>query len=140
MSATARLWNYRRALPLAAPRIPTLASVGPRELLSPQRKCPSKQLHDRNRSLQRDQVFNQRRQERLRLWGYVELKNGDVLSLDDALRKLRDGLSRNPNRQVAGISKDRLLRGHKTLGSKKWGFSSCGPILTTNIVVAESME
>jgi hypothetical protein len=58
-------------------------------------------------------ILLQRREERLRLFGYVRLKNGEVLSIDDAIARLRDGLraEENPN-IVGGIGKDDILEWH----------------------------
>lgn len=47
-------------------------------------KAPSKQRHDRLRSLHRDSKMQQRRKERLRLFGYIELRNGEVITIDEA--------------------------------------------------------
>jgi hypothetical protein len=80
----------------------------------PAEKPPSKQRHDRERSINRDRIFQERRQERLRLFGYVLLKNGEVLSIDDATARLCDGMraEENPN-IVDGISKDDILEWHQ---------------------------
>jgi hypothetical protein len=79
----------------------------------PAEKPPSKERHDRARSITRDRIFQERREERLRLFGYVLLRNGEVLSIDDAIARLRDGLraEENPN-IVGGISKDDVLKWH----------------------------
>jgi hypothetical protein len=95
-------------------RIHTLAVV-PQFFVSlaPPHKPPSKERHDRERSIKRDRIFQQRREERLRLFGYVLLKNGEILSIDDAMARLRDGLraEENPN-IVDGISKDDIAEWH----------------------------
>ena len=76
-------------------------------------KAPSKQRYDRERTIKRDRIFQERREERLRLFGYVLLKNREVLSIDDAIARLRDGLraEENPN-TVGGISRDDILQWH----------------------------
>jgi len=77
-------------------------------------KLPSKQRHDRERSIKRDRIFQERRQERLRLWGYVLLKNGEVLSIDDAVTRLRDGIRSKENPNITGgIEKDEILEWHQ---------------------------
>ena len=55
-------------------------------------KCPSKERHDRERSFHRDRLFAQRRQERQRLFGYVVLRNGEIIGIDEAIWRLRDGI------------------------------------------------
>jgi hypothetical protein len=76
-------------------------------------KPPSKRRHDRERSIKRDQIFQERREERLRLFGYVLLKNGEVLSIDDALARLRDGARAKENPNITGgIRKDDILDWH----------------------------
>jgi hypothetical protein len=80
----------------------------------PGSKSPSKQRHDRERSIKRDRIFQAQREERLHLFGYVLLKNGAVLSIDDAIARLRHGLraERDPN-IVGGIGKDDILEWHQ---------------------------
>ena len=81
--------------------------------LKPPIKSPSKQRHDRERSIRRDRIFQERRQQRLRLFGYVLLKNGEVLSIDDALTRLHDGLGPKENPSITGgIGKDDILDWH----------------------------
>jgi hypothetical protein len=77
-------------------------------------KAPSKQRYDRERTIKRDRIFQERRQERLRLFGYVLLTNGEVLSIDDAVARLRDGLraEENPN-TVGGITSSDIDTWHQ---------------------------
>lgn len=111
----AHLWHYHQETHedpqtkiQAAPALqPALLS------LKPLIKSPSKQRHDRERSIRRDRIFQERREQRLRLFGYVLLKNGEVLSIDDALTRLRDGLRAKENPNITrGISKDDILEWH----------------------------
>ncbi len=76
----------------------------------PAEKPPSKQRHDRERSFKRDRIFQERREQRFRLFGYVLLKNGEVLRIDDAIARLRDGIrAREDPNIVGGIGKDDIL-------------------------------
>jgi hypothetical protein len=52
---------------------------------------PSKRVHDRERSLNRDKVFAARRRERLELWGYVRTRNGTTLTIQEASSQLTNG-------------------------------------------------
>ena len=36
----------------------------------------------------------------MRLFGHVKLKNGEIISIDDACTRLKAGLSENPNKKV----------------------------------------
>jgi hypothetical protein len=82
--------------------------------LTPPHKPPSKQRHDRERSIKRDRIFQERREQRLRLFGYVLLRSGEVLSIDDALARLRDGLRAKENPNITGgIGKDDILDWHQ---------------------------
>jgi hypothetical protein len=79
------------------------------------RKCPSKILHDRNRQFKRDTLFYERRMERLRLFGYVILKNGEVTSPEEALSRLRDGIRAKERRETPpanAISQEDILQWH----------------------------
>ncbi len=95
----ATFWSYRKDLPLAkASRLPQLTQdLG--GILHPRRgprgtshRALSKQSRDRARFTER----NQRQTERMRLFGYVKLKNGETISLDEALRRLQDGMRVTP--------------------------------------------
>jgi hypothetical protein len=57
------------------------------------RKSPSKQRHDHVRAIRRDRIFAERRQERLRLFGYVILATGQAITLDEALGRVRLSLT-----------------------------------------------
>jgi len=78
------------------------------------RKSPSKARHDRVRSFRRDLKFGARREERLRLFGHVKLVNGEILSIQEAMRRLhagakaRDDKKPDPNIRD-GISKNDIL-------------------------------
>ena len=77
-------------------------------------KAPSKQRYDRERTIKRDRILQERREERLRLFGYVLLKNGEVLSIDDSIARLRDGLRAQEDPNITGgIGKDDVLEWHQ---------------------------
>lgn len=111
-------WHSRKAeeKKIALPQIlSTYVNIASSALPSSRQasKPPSKQRHDRERSIKRDQIFQERREQRLRLFGYVLLKNGEVLSIDDAIARLRDGLRAEENPNITGgIGKDDILDWH----------------------------
>ena len=78
----------------------------------PRSKAPSKRRHDRQRSFQRDRIFQERREERLRLFGYVKLRNGDTISIDEATRRLALATSESPSKRAGGIMKDQIAEWH----------------------------
>src|SRR3972149_7874472 len=82
-SSVKHLWHYHEADQDPQTKIQALPSI-PTLFLSVRasHKSPSKQRYDRERTIKRDRIFQERRQERLRLFGYVLLKNGEVLSID----------------------------------------------------------
>jgi hypothetical protein len=76
------------------------------------RKSPSKAKHDRLRSFKRDLSFHAKREERLRLFGYVKLVTGEVISVDEALHRLRLGASEDPNK-YGGITSGDVVAWHQ---------------------------
>jgi hypothetical protein len=57
-------------------------------------------------------VFEGQRQERLRLFGHVKLKNGEVISIDEASTRLKASLTQNPNRRILPILPADILEWH----------------------------
>jgi len=102
----AHLWHYHRETDEGPQtKIQAAPTLQPAFLsLKPAPKSPSKQRHDRERSIRRGRVFQERREQRLRLFGYVLLKNGEVLSIDDALARLRNGLGAKENPASPAVS------------------------------------
>lgn len=78
----------------------------------PRSKPPSKRRHDRQRSLQRDVIFQERREERLRLFGYVKLRNGETISIDEATHRLALATSESPSKRAEGITKEQIADWH----------------------------
>lgn len=97
-------WAFRPRLALAAPQRLERFSEFPTRNSRP--KADSKRNRDRLRSIQRNLVFEGQRQERLRLFGYVRLKSGETLSVDNALVRLKAGLTENPNKRILPILQD----------------------------------
>jgi hypothetical protein len=110
------MWHQRQQnAPL--PLHPPPASQTPQHSRVPKddRKCPSKILHDRKRQFKRDMFFFQRRMERLRLFGYVILRSGEVTSPEDALSRLRDGIRAKERKEkppANAISQEDILQWH----------------------------
>jgi hypothetical protein len=115
-SSVKHLWHYHEDIDQdpqtkiqALPAIPTLFLS-----VRASHKSPSKQRYDRERSIKRRRVFQERHEQRLRLFGYVLLTNGEVLSIDDAIARLRDGMRAEENPNITGgIDKDDILEWHQ---------------------------
>jgi hypothetical protein len=100
-------WHYRRNSKETKPAedlmLPiNIASGRPKTSDKP----PSKQRHDCERSIKRDRIFQMRRVERARLFGYVRLVDGEVLSIDEALLRLQTSASEDPNNRGGILPQD----------------------------------
>jgi hypothetical protein len=58
-------------------------------------------------------VFEGRRQERLRLFGYVKLKSGEVISIDEASTRLKASITQNPTKRILPILPEDVLEWHQ---------------------------
>lgn len=119
-----KLWNYREtrnssSATIVPPRLEQHIESSRSLPIMPQmdsrrrHKSPSKKLRDITRGIRRNRVFQARRQEQLRLWGYIRLRTGEILTIDETLRRLRDALSPNPNRRRYGIEKKDIAEWHQ---------------------------
>jgi hypothetical protein len=108
------LWHQRQSQ-IILPQSPRPQT--PESFRAPKhRKSPSTARRDRQRSIQRDGKFFQRRQERLRLFGYVILRNGEVISPEEGLSRLRDGIrakERDEKPKPNAILHDDILEWHE---------------------------
>ena len=114
-SSVKHLWHYHDADQDPQTRIQATPAIPHRFItFRVPHKPPSKQRHDRERTIKRDRILQERREERLRLFGYVLLKNGEVLSIDDSIARLRDGLRAQEDPNITGgIGKDDVLEWHQ---------------------------
>jgi len=89
LAVSGSLWHQRCEQSGSSPERPanTIGALESRQ--PPEReksKPPSKQRHDLKRSIVRDRIFQEGREERLRLFDCVLLKNGEVPSIDPQVR------------------------------------------------------
>jgi hypothetical protein len=104
------LWDYQPRLAVATPARPRLTPLTDRGPRNFRPKSKSKRERDRLRSVQRDRVFEERRQERMRLFGFVRLKTGDIISLDEATKRLNLSLKGDV---IEGLGKDQIVEWHQ---------------------------
>ncbi len=52
-------------------------------------RSPAKRQRDKERSIERQKVFQERREELQRLFGHAKLKNGEIISINEATERLR---------------------------------------------------
>jgi hypothetical protein len=100
-STTNLQWAFRPRLAIAPPNRLEHLTAFPTRTSRP--KADSKRDRDRLRSIQRNMVFEGQRRERLRLFGHVKLKNGEVISIDEASTRLKASLTQNPNKRILPI-------------------------------------
>ena len=94
------LWSQRTCAPFHAGSGTRIVNDALRSLRHESHKSPSKNRRDRERHIKFGAEVSSLRKEYMRLFGHVKLKNGEIISIDDACTRLKAGLSENPNKKV----------------------------------------